>query len=269
MFTVAFTASVLLYAIACMLYLGSLYSSNPRRERFAAVVFATGLGCQILTMVLRRLIWDGAVTWDIYGTLSLASGLLALFFLVSAYVYHVHALGAFVAPITLMLFVASTLGQPAHEVSHAVRSALLPVHVLVNVLGIGACGVAAAASIAYLVQEHLLREKKLNGLFERLPPLDSLDALSVRSTMVGFPLLTLGLITGALWITRRTEHAFRLTASQLLAVLGWILFGTVLLLRVRRGWGGRRYAWGTVLGFACALLVLAGYLMRSVLGQAP
>ena len=45
----------------------------------------------------------------------------------------------------------------------------------------------------------------------------------------------------------------------------WLMFGSVLLLRVVAGWRGRRSAYGTIAGFACALTVLLIYLVRPLL----
>ena len=45
-----------------------------------------------------------------------------------------------------------------------------------------------------------------------------------------------------------------------------MIFGSVLSLRVAAGWRGQRAAVGTIIGFACAIGVLAGYLMRAATG---
>jgi ABC-type uncharacterized transport system permease subunit len=181
--------------------------------------------------------------------------------------YRIDVVGAFVAPLALTFLLASrfvgsqvALGEP----SQRLKSAILPIHVTVNLLGDALFTLAFAAAVAYLLQERLLKEKRVDGLFRRLPPLDSLDRAEHRFLLAGFPLLTIGILTGTLW-ARHVEAGS--TADMARAGLGyatWVLFAGVLLLRAAAGWRGRRAAYGTIAGFGFAVLVLVMYLVRSV-----
>src|SRR5262249_4481459 len=144
-----------------------------------------------------------------------------------------------------------------------VRSLLLPIHVGVNIAGLVAFALAFGASLAYVLQAHLLRTKRLGGVFHRLPSLDVLDLLSFRSVLVGFPLLTVGVITGALWAVRIHPNAPLFSAPQAIALLTWLVFAWVLLARLLGGWQGRRAAYGTIAGFLCSVAVLVAYWFRS------
>lgn len=172
-------------------------------------------------------------------------------------------LGAFVTPVALLMFLAAGLGHSVPNVPEEVRSALLPAHVIVNILGVTAFTLAFAVATAYLIQERLLRKRQLTGLFTRLPPLDVLDSLGLKLLLIGFPLFTLGTVSGAVWAAKLPTGP---SATQVLGLVAWGIFGGVLLLRVAAGWQGRRAAIGTLLGFACALAVVAGYVMRASSG---
>lgn len=172
-------------------------------------------------------------------------------------------LGAFTTPIVLLMFLAAGLGHSVPNVPEEIRSLLLPAHVLVNVLGVAAFTLAFAVATAYLIQERLLRRRQLGGLFTRLPPLDVLDSLGLKLLLIGFPLFTLGSVSGAFWAAKLP---IALSGTQVLGLVAWAVFATVLLLRVAAGWQGRRAAIGTLLGFACAVAVLIGYALRSKTG---
>lgn len=172
-------------------------------------------------------------------------------------------LGAFVTPIALLMFLAAGLGHSVPDVSEEVRSALLPAHVIVNVLGVTAFTLAFGVATAYLIQERLLRKRKLGGLFTRLPPLDVLDSLGLKLLLVGFPLFTVGSVSGAFWAAKLEGG---MSATQVIGLIAWAVFAGVLLLRVAAGWQGRRAAIGTLLGFACALAVVVGYALRANTG---
>jgi ABC-type transport system involved in cytochrome c biogenesis permease subunit len=140
---------------------------------------------------------------------------------------------------------------------------LLPVHIAVNVLGLAAFAIAFVVAVAYLIQEYQIKQKRLGGPFRRLPPLDLLDSVGVASVTIGFPLLTIGIVSGVVFARRLAEQTWSPSAQQTLAFVAWIVFAAVLVLRVAAGWRGRRAAIGTILGFASSVTVLVVYLVRT------
>ena len=145
---------------------------------------------------------------------------------------------------------------------HPVGGGLLAFHVTVNVLGDALFLLASGAAVLYLVEERRLKQKRGATLFGRLPPLDALDRAEHRLLLSGFPLLTLGIITGTAWAHRIESGSSAETARALFAYATWVLFAAVLVLRALLGWRGRRAAYGTLMGFAFAVAVLVVYLVR-------
>lgn len=168
--------------------------------------------------------------------------------------------GAFVAPLALLMLLASHNpgGAPTQ-----VAGALLAVHIGAVILGTGAFTVAFALALAYLLQERQVKRKRLGGVFQRLPPLDSLDEAGFRCVAAGLPVLTLGVVTGLL-VGARGDARVGLLASwqQVLGIGVWALFAALLALRLGAGWRGRRAALGTLVGYGSALVVLLGYYLR-------
>ena len=259
----AFIATALLYAVSCGLYVVYLARGAAPSGRWATRLLG-GAAAAHVGFLLSDYSTSGNIPYgDIHQTLSLASLLIVVVYLLAHAQFKVTVLGAFITPVTLLFFMGAGIGTRVPQVPSDVRTALLPIHIGVNVLGIVAFTLAFAAALAYLIQERLLREKRIGGLFQRLPPLDQLDSMGFRLVTLGFPLLTVGVVTGTLVAVRLTPGSLALTPTQGLAVVSWIVFATVLLLRVAIGWQGRRAAVGTLVGFACAALVLLGYLIRA------
>jgi len=204
-----------------------------------------------------------AQLFDIRQTLTVISLAIASAQLIYMRYGKLAVLGAFVTPIALLMLLAAGLGHSVPEVPENVRSMLLPAHVLVNVLGLTAFTLAFAVASAYLIQEHLLRRRRISGVFTRLPSLDVLDSLGLKLLLVGFPLFTAGSVSGAIWAAKNPGT---MTPAQMLGLVAWAVFATVLLLRVAAGWQGKRAAIGTLVGFACALCVLVGYAIRATTG---
>jgi ABC-type uncharacterized transport system permease subunit len=263
MMTALFAVTALLYAVASGLYAHFLARGAEPTARWAARTLAAAVVSHVGFLVASVARFGYIPTTDIHQALAVMSLVVVLVFLVSVRTRgRLRVLGAFITPVTLLLFLGAASRRGLGPVPEGVRSALLPVHVIVNVLGLAAFAFAFAFALAYLVQERQLRQKKLGGLFQRLPPLDVLDSLGLKAVLVGFPLLTAGVITGTIWAVRLNPSSFALSAAQGFGLLAWLLFAGVLLLRVAAGWRGRKAAIGTMLGFLCTMAVLVGYVLR-------
>lgn len=264
-----FAATAALYAVAAGLYVYFLAKGGEEGAKWASRVLWGAVVCHLGFVATNWLVAGNEPTADIHQALAVLTLIMTSFFLVTARSRpRLQVLGAFITPVTLLLFLGAAFRRGVGPVPEEVRSALVPVHVGTNVLGLAAFAFAFAAGAAYVIQERQLRQKKLGGLMQRLPALDVLDTLGLRAVLIGFPLLTIGVVTGTMWAVRLHGGSLGLSASQGFGLLAWLLFAGVLLLRVAAGWRGRKAAIGAMLGFAMTLVVLVGYLLRGSFGGA-
>ncbi len=266
MVTALFVTTGALYTLSLGLYLGYLVRGVEGLGRWATRVLVSAALAHLAFLVVDYQVHGNVPIGDIHQTLSLASLLIVVAYLLASMRYRIAVLGSFITPVTLLFLLGAGLGKSVEHVPADVRSVLLPIHIGVNILGIVAFTLAFAAALAYVIQEALLRRKKLGGLFQRLPSLDVLDSLGFRLVTIGFPLLTIGIVTGAIWAVRIDPGTFGITAAQSFALVAWVVFAGVLLLRVAAGWRGRRAAVGTMVGFVCAAAVLVGYYVSATGG---
>jgi len=167
-------------------------------------------------------------------------------------------LGVVVSPLGFVLTMgAFVFYSQVRDLPPALHSVWLPVHVILAFLGNAVFGVAFIASLIYLVQERLLKGKKGLLFFRRLPSLETLDNLNYHSLAWGFPLLTLGILTGAIWAEYAWGQFWIWEPRPVLSLLTWILYA--LLLHYRSvGWRGRRAATLTIVCFAVLLVSFLG-----------
>lgn len=255
-----------LYLLASTAFALLLFAGREKSGSIAIALLAGAGIAHIGFLVADIGTHTSGFSLSIQETLALASLLFVVGYLLSLIRYRVLVLGAFITPLTLLFFWGASLVKSVGEVPSSVRSVILPIHIGVNVLGLVAFALAFVTSVAYMIQERQLRQRKLGGVTQRLPSLDVLDSFSLRLVTIGFPLLTVGIITGALWSSRLANGTIAISPAQTFGVLAWVFFGGVLLLRLAAGWRGRRAAIGTMLGFACALFVVLGYALRAMGG---
>ncbi|MGO9712684.1 MAG: inner membrane protein YpjD [Polyangiaceae bacterium] len=273
-----FFATSLAYLAAAALFLGFLTgakaASSPNLEsaalnaatpsRFAPGLLAVGAAMHGAHIYVASELAHVCPVEGIHSAMSVVSFFVCCAYLALRARWRIDVLGAFVAPLALTSLLASRfVGGGDVTPGPAFKSALLPLHVAINMLGVALFSLACGAAITYLVQEKQVKKKRLEGVFQRLPPLDSLDRAEHKLLLWSFPLLTIGIVTGAFW-TKKLEAAGGLALLHAAFGYGaWIICAAVLLLRAGAGWRGRRAAYGTIAGFGFTVLLLLLYLLRT------
>jgi ABC-type transport system involved in cytochrome c biogenesis permease subunit len=187
---------------------------------------------------------------------------LILVFLAVEFRHHLHVLGSFIVPLALLSLVsAAALPEAAPTLTPVFGT--LWVHVTLSMLGTVGFAVAFVAGVMYLIQDGLLKSKRFNVLYSKLPALDFLDNLNQRSIVTGFPLLTLGIITGALSAEFSRGSYVNWNPEQVWALVTWVFYFVVLTGRLTVGWRAKRAAYLTIIGFAGVILTLIGVVLKS------
>lgn len=199
-----------------------------------------------------------AVT-QFHEALSFYSWLIVAVYLLVQLKYRLAVLGSFVAPFAfLMSSAAFAFGTGGAELPPALKTHWFPVHVTLAFLGNAVFALAFGVSLMYLVQEYQLKNKKLTVLHRRFPSLEALDRLNYVFLVWGFPLMTLGMVTGSLWARVHWGSYWPWEPRQISSAIVWVLYGTLLEGRITAGWRGRKAALMTIVGF---VVVLARFLL--------
>lgn len=99
---------------------------------------------------------------------------------------------------------------------------------------------------------------------QRLSLADTLDNISYRIIGLGFPLLTIGIIAGAVWANEAWGSYWSWDPKETWALITWLVFAAYLHARITRGWQGRRPAILAATGFS---VVWICYLGVNLLGK--
>ena len=132
------------------------------------------------------------------------------------------------------------------------RSAWLQGHVLTAMVAYGAFGVAMGLASAYLVGTLAPLSSA-----ERAPQADRL-AMADRLIALGFPWLTLAILTGAIWAQRSWGRYWGWDPKESWALITWLWYLWLLHVRTRSRWGGRAFAWLVLVGFGLVMFTFVG-----------
>jgi cytochrome c-type biogenesis protein CcsB len=260
----------LLLRLALLLYLagtvcGGLSLMNPRdaMRRATSFTLAAGFLLQGAGIIVRSFEVGTIAVASLADQGSLFACLLVGVYLLAQFRYRLAVLGAMVGPIGFVGALGALVAHGgAQDVPPFLKSPWLPVHVTLAFLGNAVFALAFAVSAAFLLQQNLLKSRRGGAIVHRLPAIQTLDRLSLVFLLWGFPLLTLGIVTGGFWSMSAAGHFWTGEPREILAVLTWLLYAGLLQLRLLGGLHGRRAATWTIASFA---LLLASYLLVNLL----
>jgi ABC-type uncharacterized transport system permease subunit len=264
----AFLLGVISYSAAVTLFIVDLARREPSplavrwAPRMVGLAVLLHAGHVTIVSLLTRTCPVGSV----HFALSVVALVAGVGYLLLRRRASLHAVGALVTPTALAFLVAAEFvgkDRPAGNIHRG----LLTFHVSANLVGLSMFLLAATAAVLYIVQERRLRDKRIGWAPSKLPPLDVLDTTVHRLLLLGFPLLTFGLVTGAVFAGRVAQVTGVDLARALLAYGTWLVVAAVLVMRKIAGWRGRRAAYGAILGALLILIVIALYVTTPSLGD--
>ena len=262
MAAVLFMVTMALYFVAAVSFLAYVLRPSEVMSNLSLGMTATGFASHTIALGARM---SGATEVSLPGfqeALSFFSWVLILVFLVVEFRHRLHVLGSFILPLALVSLVsAAALPETAPALTPVFRT--LWVHVTLSMLGTVGFAIAFVAGLMYLIQDGLLKSKRFNVLYSKLPALDYLDRLNQQSIVTGFPLLTLGIITGAFYAELSLGSYLSWNPEQTGALVTWVFYFVVLTGRLTVGWRAKRAAYLTIIGFAGVILTLIGVLIKS------
>ena len=254
-----FKAALGIYFLGMVSFLYFLVNRNAKPPRLSFAL--TGLGFLIHTVAL--IVRTAEATYipitNLHEAMAFFSWALVLAFLLIEYKYRIYVLGSFVLPVTFISLISSaTLPMEIKMLDPQLQSVWLGVHTILAIMGSAAFSVAFLAGVMYLLQEWFLKSKRFNNLYFKLPALDMLDNLNYRAISFGFPLLTLGIITGSIWAEYAWGTYWNWDPKQTWSLIVWLFYAAMLHGRITVGWRGRKAAYLAIIGFAGVIFTFAG-----------
>jgi ABC-type transport system involved in cytochrome c biogenesis permease subunit len=129
----------------------------------------------------------------------------------------------------------------------ALQSNWLHIHVITCFMAYASFVISFIASLLYLFT--------WKGI---VPPRDTLDEINYRSIIVGFPLLSAGILTGAVWAHYAWGSYWSWDPKETWSLITWIIYALYLHTRLVKGWKGKKIALVAILGFLSVIFTYFG-----------
>jgi len=250
-------------ALIILLYLGSgvaialrLFLETDRRPPRALGLGLGTAGVLLQALLLYRTVITAAgINLGFFNAVSLAAWTILVVLLLSSLTKPVENLGIALFPTGALMVWLESRFPTVHFLSQSAAWGL-KLHVLVSLLAYSLLTLASVQAVLLAIQDHHLHARHPGGFIRTLPPLQTMESLLFEMIGAGFVLLTLSLLSGFLFL--EDMFAQHLAHKTVLSVLGWIVFGTLLLGRFRAGWRGRTAIMWTLSGFVVLMLAYFG-----------
>jgi HemX protein len=248
---IALLAATLCYLFSFGHTLFVLGAGRFQPGRFNFIAMAFGAAAQGWYLSLRGATEHACPLGSLPEMLIFLSWSIALIYLVIGSTYRLSLMGAFTAPLVLLLqIVALLLPGESHHAATLPHNPWIEIHAALSIVAYGAFGLACVAGLMFLIQEGQLKSRRPAPIFHYLPPITELAGVLKRLLWVGFLLLSLSFAAGM------HAHLFVSGEKFICSMLIWVLYALLLAGANKGLLSNRRLALFAVVTFLLALALL-------------
>lgn len=247
------------YTVTMFVYFFSFWKKAGVMAKTGNILLITGFVFHVTGLIIRTYNAGFMPVTNMYESINFFSCVIVLAYLIVEKRFKSRSFGVFILPVVFLLMAFSSLPTTPKEIFPlipALQSQWLVWHVILSFVGEAAFAVAFGTSIMYLVRK---RSKDNSFVSKSFPDLSTLDTISYRAIIIGFPIFTIGaLIFGAIWAKYAWGDYWSWDPKETWALITWIVYALYLHVRIVHGWKGKAAAWISILGFLATMFTLFG-----------
>jgi cytochrome c-type biogenesis protein CcsB len=259
-----FNVSMGIYLLGFVGYLVYATSKNVTVGKVSTGLVTTGLLFHSIGLILRWMEthqtgYGYVPLSNMYESLIFFSWTIVLIYLILETKYQQKVIGVFVTPFAFLAIALTSIipgvNAKITPLVPALQSNWLTIHVTTCFFGYASFAVSFGISLLYLIRQ----KKDAEGSGPTwLPSLSVLDEINYKAIVIGFPMLTLGIITGAAWANYAWGSYWTWDPKETWSLITWFVYAAFLHARLTRDWRGRKAAILSLVGFAAVLFTYFG-----------
>jgi ABC-type transport system involved in cytochrome c biogenesis permease subunit len=259
-----FKLAVVFYGLSAI-YSVFLWRKGFRQDnRVNYFLMAAGFVFHTTALIKRGFSLERCPVNNIYEAMTFVSWTMVTAYMVIGGFQRLRFLGAFASPFLFAIGVFALMpGLDVRSTTPHFEKGWVSLHASLILLAYGAFGLSSIAGLMYLTQEHDLKFRKLRAVFSRMPSIERLERITNRALLIGFLLLTAGLLLVPMIVRENPNLQVKGDPKVAWSVFVWLLYLALLWWRWRFSAGGRAIAWGAIGSFCFVMLTFWGFTLLS------
>ena len=251
--------TIFLYMVGTAGYFAYLFFQKDYLQKSGFATLCSGFILHTATIAIQYLRAGHFPAGTLNQTLFIAAWAVVGVYLWVQYQYRLKILGIYAAPLAAFVMVMAARFSGAPDQTNTIFNHFwFLIHILGVFIGEAALALACGVGILYLIQEHAIKSKTRGFFYKRLPSLDLLDLTGHACIIIGFIMLTLGLITGFVYAQSLWGRFWSGDPKEIWSLVSWLIYAALIHQRFTVGWQGRKSAIMAIIGFAVLLFTLFG-----------
>ena len=256
-------APLALYTAALGAYAWHFARRQPAVGRAATTLLVAGVLAHTFVIGMQTMDAGHVPMTNQSSVISTFVWLLALAYLCTEMATEERAMGTFILPLMVLLQSIPAFNPATEDRDAILNNPLFGVHVSSLLFAYASFALACVIGITYVLLFKEIKAKHLGFFYARLPSLQVLDSMNHVAIVVGWIFLTVGIVAGVVWANEAQVYAAadaRVQSMSLqdpkifVALVCWAVYSFQVFAARRIGWGGRRSAYVSAVGFAFVLL---------------
>lgn len=211
----------------------------------------------IFYLMLRTIEYDHPPITNKFEIFSLLAFSVSFSYFILELLTDIRGTGSFIILFSLFFqLVSSIFIEHNYIVPEVLRNRMLGLHVISAILGYSGFTISAVYGLLFLILYKNLKTNKFGLIFNRLPSLEVLEKLSYYSVVIGFILLTIAIIIGAIWLPAAFPNFSYLDPKLVGTAFVWFSYATGIISKVIAKWYGKKVIIFSLCGFVLAILSL-------------
>lgn len=228
-------------------------------KKIGKVFFLIAFGLHICFTLVRYMEAGYIPITNLFESLSFFALSISAFFFYLSKIHKVESLSLFLlVALSIIVGISFFLLSEIRPLPPVLNSFWLPIHTIFSFLGNAIFFLGFIISLLYLSTERRIKNKRISVFRIEVPSLETLDNLNQICLSLGFPMLTVGIITGSLWAGRAWGSHWNWDPKETWSLITWIVYAIVIHNRLQKGWIGRKTAYMMIIGFLCILFTFLG-----------
>ncbi len=247
------------WAFNTVLYLKFFIGAQKKLEKILKISLSTALLIHFASILTRGIMNQYFPIANLFEALSAISFSIGVIYYTIESWMKIRNTGFIILSLMFILHFIAALNHANVNMYVQWENDLLFVsHVSLSIIAYSSFIVAAIYASLYLVLFSHLKSNQFGVFFKRLPSLEELDNMNIKASIIGFILLTPGILFGYFGMKNIYGDIFYTDAKVLISLILWFIYSIQFLAHFYFKWSSRKKAYLSISGFIVLLFSIVG-----------